>query len=211
MTTKVYAISAKVEDGVAVIEADLSLSAVVTARILEVKVTYTIDAEGKMQIKGHMHKADEDLLPDPYRFGLRFFLRKGMDKVEYLGFGPTESYIDKHRAAWMGRFAETVDALHEDYLKPQENGSHWNTRELTVADASAAVKVTGAGFSFNASHYTQEELTNKGHNFELEKVEETVLCIDFAMSGVGTGSCGPVLLPQYHVPHELDFDVVVEL
>ena len=45
----------------------------------------------------------------------------------------------------------------------------------------------------------------------MEKVEETVLCIDFAMSGVGTGSCGPVLLPQYHVPHELDFDVVVEL
>ena len=83
--------------------------------------------------------------------------------------------------------------------------------KLTVADAAAAVKVTGAGFSFNASHYTQEELTNKGHNFELEKVEETVLCIDFAMSGVGTGSCGPVLLPQYHVPHELDFDVVVEL
>jgi len=211
MTTKVYSIDAKVVDGVAVIEAELSLSAVVTARILEVKVTYTIDAEGKMQIKGHMNKADNDLLPDPYRFGLRFFLRKGMDKVEYLGFGPTESYIDKHRAAWLGRFTETVDSLHEDYLKPQENGSHWNTRELTVADASAAVKVTGAGFSFNASHFTQEELTEKKHNFELEKVDETVLCIDFAMSGVGTGSCGPVLLPQYHVPHEVDFDVVIEL
>jgi len=204
MTTKVYSIDAKVVDGVAVIEAELSLSAVVTARILEVKVTYTIDAEGKMQIKGHMNKADNDLLPDPYRFGLRFFLRKGMDKVEYLGFGPTESYIDKHRAAWLGRFTETVDSLHEDYLKPQENGSHWNTRELTVADASAAVKVTGAGFSFNASHFTQEELTEKKHNFELEKCGSTVVCVDAFQNGIGSNSCGPKLNPRYESPADIN-------
>lgn len=49
-----------------------------------------------------------------------------MNRVEYFGYGPEESYIDKHRASHLGRFETCTDCLHEDYLKPQENGSHWN-------------------------------------------------------------------------------------
>ena len=169
-----------------------------------------MDGEGRIDIAGHMRKGS-DMLPDLPRFGLRFFLRPGMDKVSYLGYGPTESYVDKHRACWLGRFDAAVDELHEDYIKPQENGSHWNTRDLAVFDAHAALRVTGEGFSFNASHYTQEELTKKKHNYELEKVKETVLCIDFAHAGVGSNSCGPKLLPQYHVPAELSFHCTLAL
>ena len=58
---------------------------------------------------------------------------------------------------------------------------------------------------------TQEELTRKKHNFELVPVRETVLCLDFAQAGVGSNSCGPELLPQYHVPAELDFACVIEI
>lgn len=209
MTVKVYDISAVKTEGLVRVSALLSLSAVVSARLFEVKVEYLIDAQGRVEISGHMRKTSDDL-PDAPRFGLRFFLRSGMEQVEYLGYGPTESYIDKHHACWMGRFAETVDSLHEDYIKPQENGSHWNTRELTVSDAHAALTVTGEGFSFNASHYTQEELTAKKHNYELEKIPETVLCIDFAHAGVGSNSCGPKLLEKYHVPKEMDFHCILE-
>ena len=58
---------------------------------------------------------------------------------------------------------------------------------------------------------TQEELTRKKHNFELVPVRETVLCLDFAQAGMGSNSCGPELLPQYHVPAELDFACVIEI
>ena len=210
MTVKVYALTAAVENGVAALRARLSLSAVACGRIAEVEVTYTVDGEGRLDVAGHMRKGS-DMLPDLPRFGLRFFLRPGMDKVSYLGYGPTESYADKHRACWLGRFDAAVDELHEDYIKPQENGSHWNTRDLALFDAHAALRVTGEGFSFNASHYTQEELTKKKHNYELEKVKETVLCIDFAHAGVGSNSCGPKLLPQYHVPAELSFHCTLAL
>ena len=70
-------------------------------------------SEGSIDIAGHMRKGS-DMLPDLPRFGLRFFLRPGMDKVSYLGYGPTESYVDKHRACWLGRFDAAVDELHED-------------------------------------------------------------------------------------------------
>ena len=209
MTVKVYDFDAVVRRGCAVLHALLSLSSVSAARIAEVDVTYTIDGAGRVAIDGTMRKAFARM-PDLPRFGLRFFLKPGMEKVHYLGYGPTESYVDKHRAAWLGRFDAAVDDLHEDYLKPQENGSHFGTRELWVRGAGSELCVTGE-FSFNASHYMQEELTKKRHNFELEKVSETVLCLDFAHSGLGSNSCGPKLLEKYHLPEKVDFHCVITL
>ena len=209
MTVKVYDFDAVVRRGCAVLHALLSLSSVSAARIAEVDVTYTIDGAGRVAIDGTMRKAFARM-PDLPRFGLRFFLKPGMEKVHYLGYGPTESYVDKHRAAWLGRFDAAVDDLHEDYLKPQENGSHFGTRELWVRGAGSELCVTGE-FSFNASHYTQEELTKKRHNFELEKVPETVLCLDFAHSGLGSNSCGPKLLEKYRLPEKADFHCVITL
>ena len=52
------------------------------------------------------------------------------------------------------------------------------------------------------SPYTQEELASKAHNYELEKCGETVLCVDYKMSGVGSNSCGPLLMPQYQLNEE---------
>ena len=209
MTVKVYDFDAVVRRGCAVLHALLSISSVSAARIAEVDVTYTIDGAGRVAIDGTMRKAFARM-PDLPRFGLRFFLKPGMEKVHYLGYGPTESYVDKHRATWLGRFDAAVDDLHEDYLKPQENGSHFGTRELWVRGAGSELCVTGE-FSFNASHYTQEELTKKRHNFELEKVPETVLCLDFAHSGLGSNSCGPKLLEKYHLPEKVDFHCVITL
>ena len=60
------------------------------------------------------------------RFGLRLFLPKEMDQVSYYGLGPVESYIDKRRASWHDLFETSVEQLHEDYLRPQENGSHYD-------------------------------------------------------------------------------------
>ena len=51
--------------------------------------------------------------------------------------------------------------------------------------------VSEKGFSFNISCYTQEELGSKMHNFELEEADCTVVCLDYAMSGIGSNSCGP--------------------
>ena len=54
-------------------------------------------------------------------------------------------------------------------------------------------------FASVASHYTQEELTRKAHNYELEPCGSTVLCLDYAQNGIGSESCGPRLLEQYRL------------
>ena len=50
------------------------------------------------------------------------------------------------------------------------------------------------------------------HNYEIEKCGSTVVNIDFAMSGIGSGSCGPQLDPKYQVnPESFDYDLHIEL
>lgn len=135
------------------------------------------------------------------RFGLRLFLPKAFDRVDYFGYGPYESYIDKHRASYMGNFSAKLCDMHEDYIRPQENGSHFGCRHMTVTDGITSLKFTSdEDFSFSASEYTQEELSEKWHNFELEKCGSSVICVDSQMAGVGSNACGPALAEKYRLP-----------
>ena len=49
------------------------------------------------------------------------------------------------------------------------------------------------------------KLTEKKHNFELEKCDATVLCVDAYQSGIGSNSCGPALAECYRVPRGMHF------
>ncbi len=179
-------------DGGAVIRCHLGISSVSILRILDVEETVTVTGDGRIEIAV---EAAKDLRA-PYlpRFGLRLFLPRSFDGLEYTGYGPFESYRDKHRASSYGVYASTVAAQHEDYLRPQENSSHWGCTALSLSSAGLRLRVgTGRPFCFNASVYTQEELAGKKHSFELVPCGDTVLCLDGDMSGLGSGSCGPRL------------------
>ena len=40
--------------------------------------------------------------------------------------GPQESYRDKHQGAYHALFRTKINDLHEDYIRPQENESHFD-------------------------------------------------------------------------------------
>lgn len=207
--TKVYSTDWKQEGENVRITSHFSLGAVYLQRILEGEIiwtvtpsgviTVTIDAERKTLHPRFAHQPLESM-PFLPRFGLRLFLPKAYDQVTYFGYGPQESYPDKRRDSYADLFVSSVEALHEDYLRPQENGSHWGCTALSLKTSDGRnLLVSGQEFSFNASRYTQEELTAKAHNFELEKSPYTVLCLDGYMSGCGSNSCGPRLFEKYQV------------
>ena len=150
-------------------------------------------------------------LPWLPRFGLRMYLDRSMDTCTYYGFGPRESYVDKKAGCYLGRFTDKVGSMFEDYIRPQENSSHCGTEYCTLTDGFAQLQATSRHpFSFQVSEYEWEELARKAHNFELEKSGFTILHLDYFMSGVGTGSCGPVTRPEYRL-EEKEFTVYFEL
>ena len=199
---RVYETRVSQENGVTAIYCKLAITAIQIQHILDLQVTWYIGAEGTVtvEIDGKRNKE----LPFLPRFGLRFFLPKEYDKVNYLGYGPGESYIDKRRSSWFGRFEQDIADMHIDYIKPQENGSHYGCEELTVVSSyGQSLHITAqTPFSFQAGRYTQEELAEKAHNYELETADSTILCVDYKMSGVGSNSCGPALAEKYQLKEE---------
>ena len=113
--------------------------------------------------------------------------------------------MDKRQASSKHLYSASVKAMHENYLKPQENGSHYDCSYVQIAGPAARVSVLGEGFSFSASPYTQEELTSKMHAYEIEPCGSTVVCLDAMMAGIGSNSCGPVLDEKYHTGKHVDF------
>lgn len=162
-------------------------------------VTYIIHSGGELEISGRLTFSEKVVqLP---RLGLRFFLPKAFDTVRYYGYGPYESYIDKHQASHVGLFTAKIANMHEDYIKPQENSSHFGCSFAEISNGKTVLRFeTDGKFSFNASEYTQEELSSKAHNYELEKSASNIICADYAMSGVGSNSCGPELAEKYRIP-----------
>lgn len=167
-----------------------------TQRMMDIKAIWQISREGVLTVTMDVERTPEFMeLP---RFGLRLFLPRELNKVTYYGVGPYESYIDKHYAGSHGRYESTVEEMHEDYLRPQENGSHYDCDYVITENGTYGLRaVSEKAFSFNASVYTQEELTAKGHNYELEPSDSTVLCLDYAQNGIGSNSCGPRLDEKY--------------
>ena len=173
-----------------------SVVAETVQKILDVTITWKIEAAGKIDADIAVTKDDE--FPDLPRFGVRMFLDKKLSAARYFGMGPQESYCDKHQATSHGLYQANVDDLHEDYIRPQENGSHYDCEYVELNNSRYGIVVSAENaFSFNASYYTQEELEEKTHNYELIESDSVVFCVDYALNGIGSNSCGPVVLEQY--------------
>ncbi len=189
------------EDGLITIRAKANLTALVAQWIVEADITWTVNPEGEILVKMDCRKNPE--MPFLPRFGLVLTAPKTWQNVSYLGYGPYESYLDKHNLSWFGRFESSVSDLHEDYIRPQENGSHMGTRKVCLSDGSSGLEVTAADtISFSASNYTIQELSEKKHNYELQEAEHVTFCLDYKMSGVGSGACGPQLAAPYQMNDE---------
>ena len=173
-----------------------SVVAETVQKILDVTITWKIEAAGKIDADIAVTKDDE--FPDLPRFGVRMFLDKKLSAARYFGMGPQESYCDKHQAASHGLYRADVGDLHEDYIRPQENGSHYDCEYVELNNSRYGIVASAEkAFSFNASYYTQEELEKKTHNYELIESDSVVFCVDYALNGIGSNSCGPVVLEQY--------------
>lgn len=178
-------------------------------KILDIKITWKISKNGKLS--AIIEAAKDPEFPALPRFGVRMFLTDKLQDASYYGMGPQESYVDKHRGSYHGLFHSKVADLHEDYIYPQENGSHYDCDFVEVTGGQFGLAVASdKAFSFNASKYTQEMLEITAHNYELEESDSTVLCVDYALNGIGSNSCGPQVSDLYQF-NETEFKFEFEM
>lgn len=184
-----------------IVMAQVAVVAPTVQKIMDVYLTWKFTETGKIHV--YMDVTKDIEFPVLPRFGIRMFLNNKMNKTSYYGMGPQESYRDKNKAAYHGLFHAKVEGMYEAYIRPQENGSHYDCDFVEVSGNQFGIAVASENtFSFNASRYTQEELENTAHNYELKESDSTVLCIDYALNGIGSNSCGPQVLEKYQFNDE---------
>ena len=201
ITTYVYNTEIKEYSNKLEIVSFLSLIPPYREKVVDVTVTWTIYPCGLINCD---IKANKNMkTPFLPRFGVQLKLNKSYEDVSYFGFGQYENYIDKNSCCYLGRFNSKVSEMHEDYIKPQENGSHHFCREVSINNNSGKIYVLSENdFAFNASHFSIEQLTSKTHNFLLHEEDSTYLIIDYKQSGIGSNSCGPDLAEEYRLNEE---------
>lgn len=209
---KCRGVNVEISDKKVEITVDASIGTYEFAPVFVGKITYTFlpDSSVLVNVNGSRNPG-HDCLP---RIGLQLITTEGFENYEYFGYGPKESYVDKHHYAWIDRFETTVTENFEHYVRPQENSSHYATKWVKLSDENGTGLFCKSenfdSFSSNAQHFTQQMLCNAAHDYELEPMKETVLSLDFKQQGVGSASCGPDLLKKYWLSDE-SFDFTFKL
>ena len=202
-TTRAYEMNCQYDADSVNIHVKQSVGAMSVQPAVRMDTVWRVNRKGALTLTVNAIK-DPQIRTLP-RIGIRMFLKKWLKVVSYYGMGPMESYEDKHQAARHDSFTATIGELHEPYIRPQENGSHYDCDYVSVRGKGICLHVIPADentLSFNASRFTQEELGNKAHEHELTECGSTVLCIDHRMSGLGSASCGPELQKAYRIDED---------
>lgn len=181
-----------------------------------VDVTYTVTADGKINIKQHF-TGNKDL-PDLPALGLRLVIPTKADSFDYEGLSG-ETYPDRMAGATRGTYH--VEGLSvTPYIVPQECGMHMDTSKLTLTRSTTqnnadnnpqpftlTINKADKNFNFSALPYTPEELENATHQEELPLARRTVLTIFGAVRGVGgIDSWGTDVENKYHISAKKDID-----
>lgn len=168
--------------------------------------------------------------PDTFaRIGLTLGVG-GAERARWWGRGPGESYSDKKMSQAFGNWEQGIDDLFTDYEFPQDGGNRTDVRWVEILGRKSEAGVPAEesrdltrllrarfgdldGASFSAMHYTTKDLDECRHPYELyeRKRDDTIVRLDWAHHGLGTGSCGPATLPQYELKaDDFAFDVLLD-
>jgi len=149
-------------------------------QLTSLKTTYEASEDGlriSMRVKNAFYS-----LP---RYGFRMGLNTS-DEVEFFGRGEHENYCDRKAAAKLGIYSGKIADFEHNYLVPQENGNHCDTRFVKVGGEDAlTVEAISKPFEFSVHDYSQEALEAATHAHELKHGECKELYIDGAQRGVG--------------------------
>ena len=174
--------------------------------------TYTIRPDGRLRVANRF-EVDPDL-PDLPRLGVTMSLPDSFEQLSWFGRGPLDNYVDRQRAAWVGRFVSTVSEQYVPYVLPQEHGNKTGLRWLELASPALRVRFTPAkACEGSATRFSPEDLFAANHTTDLHPRREVLVNLDVAQRGLGTASCGPDTLDRYKIRagvHELIFDLEVE-
>lgn len=162
-------------------------------------MTYKVYATGEMDVTVSYQNSD-NTLP---RIGLSWQLASDLGNVEYYARGPWANYCDRKTGAMLGLYQTSVDDMRELYVKPQSMGNREDMRYVILSDnegKGVRIESNNSQCAFTALRFTDEQLYDTHHDYELTDQPFISLHLDYYHRGLGNSTCGPSTLTQYRVP-----------
>ncbi|WP_330633171.1 beta-galactosidase small subunit-related protein [Halocatena halophila] len=122
-----------------------------------------------------------DWLP---KVGLQLEIPWSLDRFEWYGRGPAETYPDRKTGVRIGQYSGSVDEQYVPYLPPQDNGNKADTRWAALTDGNVGI----AAFAQKTMNVSLEQYSNldaANYQYELETRDSIGFNLDHAVTGVG--------------------------
>lgn len=173
------------------------------------RVEYGFDGNGTIKVLMDYYCEKHDI-PSMPKFGVRFAIPSEFENISWYGRGPHENYWDRKEGAMFGIYCLPLNEFIVPYIYPQDNANREDCRWITFENKNKQqILIKGANpLSFRAWPYTEEDLENSKHNFELPLRDFININIDYKVHGVGgSNSWGKRTLPQYTIKTDNDFSL----
>ncbi len=164
-------------------------------------LSYEIFGDATVQTTLSYHPIKD--LSDMPEFGVMFKFDADLNKLEWYGMGPAETYQDRQRGAKLGIYQNNVADNMASYLVPQECGNKVGVRYAKITDYKGrGMLFSGDKMNFSALPYTPHELENATHAYELPRVHYTVVRVAKGQMGIGgDNSWGAKTHDEYLLSH----------
>ena len=150
---------------------------------------WTVYPDGSIELQSAItsNKPSADLA----RIGYAMQLPKDLDNFTYYGRGPINNYNDRKTSQFIELHAQRVG---DDIMlpKPQAMGNREEVRwcALTNDRGQGVLFVADGQMSASALPYSQKELAEAAHPYQLPVSSGTHLHLDAKVTGLGGNSCG---------------------
>ncbi len=176
-----YRCTVSESDGAVAVDCDIAVGGASVVPVLRGKIFFSFTGDGAVTVRLMLEK--RELAPMLPRLALAFTMKPGFETMRYYGCGPLEAYPDRHKACYIDRFTTSVTDNFVHYIRPFENGAHFDTRYGEVRnDSGEGLRFIGAKpFIFNATHCPPHLLEDTLHDDELVPMPQTFVYLDCGM------------------------------
>ena len=188
------------------------------------KLTYYLDLDSESEVRVVMDYIPDSVIVESLpKFGVRLRVPKDYGDIEWMGYGPWESYPDRRNGALYGCYTMTVSDYMTDYVFPQDNSNRVGVDRFSLSSTDSRMpKVTiydgdglGDGLNVRVWKYSEEDLEASRHGYELPERDYLNINIDKEIIGVGGNDAWgaktePQYIPSAKEPHELSFVIRLE-
>ncbi len=180
------------------------------------------ESEVKVSLNYDPAQVEVESLP---RFGIRMKTPIFYDSISWTGRGPWENYPDRKNGALFGDYSMSVKDYQVDYVYPQDNSNRSDCYSFILSSRllmyeklwrpSRMSVYSNEPFNLRIWNYSEEDLENARHGYELFERDYLNINIDKEIIGVGGNDAWgartePQYIPSAKEPHQLSFVLRLE-